>query len=227
MGALVPLLVLLPCARYSGLEHGLSLLRRLRSQVCTFLLSQKMCRKFKADKDAWLKYLEFKMRIGACRDGAGRSESASFLPPPALCVLTMHPPFDVFPPTGKSVEGRQVLKRALRSLPRFEHVDAITKFGIMEFKMGDAERGRTIFEQVLAGHPKRADLWSVFVDQEMRLGNEDIIRALFERIITLPFNAKKMKYFFKRYLAFEQEHGTAQHVEHVKDKARAFVSARA
>lgn len=128
---------------------------------------------------------------------------------------------------GKSVDARQLLKQSLQSLPRFEHVDTITKFGIMEFKMGDVDRGRTIFEQVLANHPKRADLWSVYVDHEMRVGDEDITRALLERITTLPFNAKKMKYFFKRFLGFEQEHGTPARVEYVKEKAREFVSARA
>ena len=37
--------------------------------------------------------------------------------------------------------------------------------GLLEFKAGSAERGRSIFEGVLRNYPKRLDLWSVYLDQ--------------------------------------------------------------
>ena len=36
---------------------------------------------------------------------------------------------------------------------------------LAEFKMGDAERGRGIFEGILRNYPKRLDLWSIYLDQ--------------------------------------------------------------
>lgn len=36
---------------------------------------------------------------------------------------------------------------------------------VAEFKVGSAERGRAIFEDVLRNYPKRTDLWSVYLDQ--------------------------------------------------------------
>nr|GEW74173.1 rRNA biogenesis protein RRP5 [Tanacetum cinerariifolium] len=42
-------------------------------------------------------------------------------------------------------------------------------------------------------YPKRIDLWSVYLDQEIRLGDVDVIRALFERTICLELPIKKMK----------------------------------
>jgi hypothetical protein len=37
--------------------------------------------------------------------------------------------------------------------------------GLAEFRMGCAERGRSILEGLLANYPKRTDIWSVYIDQ--------------------------------------------------------------
>lgn len=39
-----------------------------------------------------------------------------------------------------------------------------------------AERGRSLFEGVLRNYPKRLDLWSVYLDQEVASGDEQRIR---------------------------------------------------
>ncbi len=39
-----------------------------------------------------------------------------------------------------------------------------------------AERGRSIFEGVLRNYPKRLDLWSVYLDQEVALGDQQRVR---------------------------------------------------
>jgi len=93
----------------------------------------------------------------------------------------------------------------------------------MEFKSGDPERGRSIFESVLRNYPKRMDLWSVYLDQEIRGGDVQRCRTLFERATHLQLPPKKMKFLFKRYLEFEKEHGTPSAVEHVKKSAMEFV----
>ncbi len=53
----------------------------------------------------------------------------------------------------------------------------ISKFAQLEFAHGSAERGRTVFEELLANNPKRVDLWSVYLDMEVsKVGSPDTIR---------------------------------------------------
>lgn len=41
-------------------------------------------------------------------------------------------------------------------------------FGQIEFKNGEIERGRTVFEGMVGKYPKKADLWSIYIDMELR-----------------------------------------------------------
>lgn len=59
--------------------------------------------------------------------------------------------------------------------------------------------------------------------QEVRIGEKQRIEALFERATHLHLPPKKMKFLFKRYLQYEQEHGDAAAVAHVKKQALTFV----
>jgi len=71
----------------------------------------------------------------------------------------------------------------------------ISKFAQMEFKFGEAERGRTIFESILSNYPKRTDLWSVYLDMELR----DIQDAQIPRYLLfhyLIFSLGLIFYFF-------------------------------
>ena len=58
---------------------------------------------------------------------------------------------------------------------------------------------------------------------EIKFGTKLSVRELLERAITLPLNPKKIKFFFKRYITFEQEQGNEERVEAVKQKAIAYV----
>ena len=116
---------------------------------------------------------------------------------------------------------QSIVNRALLCLPRHKHIKFISQTAILEFKCGNADRGRSLFEGVLREYPKRTDLWSVYLDQvryipllhyfcsichivynvcfvvgllqEIRLGEVDVIRSLFERAISLSLPPKKMK----------------------------------
>lgn len=123
-----------------------------------------------------------------------------------------------------SIEGaRKVLERALQVLPKKKHIGVISKMAQMEFKHGSPERGRTIFEGILSNYPKRVDIWGIYIDMELALGDHGAIRNLFEKVTTLQLSSKKMRYFFERYLKFEKEHGTKESVGHVREKARQYV----
>ncbi|XP_072958510.1 rRNA biogenesis protein RRP5 isoform X2 [Typha angustifolia] len=123
---------------------------------------------------------------------------------------------------GKN-EIQSVVNRTLLSLPRNKHIKFISQIAILEFKCGVPERGRSMFESVLREYPKRTDLWSIYLDQEIRLGDKEVIRALFERATCLSLPPKKMKFLFKKYLEYEKTQGDEDRIEHVKSKALEYV----
>uniref|UniRef100_A0A3Q2DAZ4 Protein RRP5 homolog n=1 Tax=Cyprinodon variegatus TaxID=28743 RepID=A0A3Q2DAZ4_CYPVA len=127
---------------------------------------------------------------------------------------------------GQNDAASALLQRALKSLPPKESVDIITKFAQLEFRFGDAEKGRVMFDKVLTTYPKRTDLWSVFIDLMVKYASQKEVRALFDRVIHLSVSVKKIKFFFKRYLEYEKKHGTPQSIQAVKDKAMEFVEAK-
>ncbi|XP_065857406.1 rRNA biogenesis protein RRP5-like [Euphorbia lathyris] len=121
-------------------------------------------------------------------------------------------------------EGIQaVIQRALLSLPHHKHIKFISQTAILEFKCGVPDRGRSMFEGILREYPKRTDLWSVYIDQEIKLGDADVTRALFERAISLSLPPKKMKFLFKKYLEYERSLGDEDKIESVKQKAMEYV----
>jgi rRNA biogenesis protein RRP5 len=58
--------------------------------------------------------------------------------------------------------------------PRVDRPDlkTISKFAQLEYKLGEPERGKTLFEGMVDSHPKRWDLWSIYIDMEA--GQKDI-----------------------------------------------------
>jgi len=106
---------------------------------------------------------------------------------------------------NKQEEARKLFSRCLKSLPRRKHINVITKFSEQEFKLGTVERGRSIFEDLLRTYPNRIEIWNLYLDQEMRIGDVEKIRNLLDRVASINLSTKKMKYFLQRYLAFEEK----------------------
>ncbi|KAM5559126.1 hypothetical protein ABKV19_020656, partial [Rosa sericea] len=57
------------------------------------------------------------------------------------------------------------VSRAEKILPKHKHIKFLSQTAILEFKCGNPERGRSMFENILRQNPKRTDLWSVYLDQ--------------------------------------------------------------
>jgi len=55
-------------------------------------------------------------------------------------------------------------------------IKTASKFAQLEYKHGDFERGRTIFEGIVDSHSKRWDIWSVYIDMEAGQKNIQAIR---------------------------------------------------
>lgn len=138
--------------------------------------------------------------------------------------------------------GRALLPRAIQSLPPHTHVELTSKFGQLEFRSpnGDVERGRTVFEGLLSSFPKRVDLWNVLLDLEIKVGDAEQIRRIFERVLGIgrsvgadgskPGEKKRLKdkqakFFFKKWLDFEEKisDGDDKMVDEVKARAAEYV----
>jgi len=80
-----------------------------------------------------------------------------------------------------------------------------------------------MFETILTTYPKRTDIWSIYLDMEIKYSTIDNVRNIFERCLQLRLKPKKMKFFFKRYLLFENKVGETQRIEYVKNLANEYV----
>ncbi|KAL8637817.1 MAG: hypothetical protein Q9228_004959 [Teloschistes exilis] len=121
--------------------------------------------------------------------------------------------------------ARQLLPRALQSLPPHTHLQLTSQFAQLEFTSpnGDPERGRTAFEGLLTTFPKRLDLWNVLIDLEIKTGEVERVRELFGRVTKLGLKAKKMKYWFKRWMEWEEKCGGERERMRVRGLAEEYV----
>ncbi|KAF7981179.1 hypothetical protein HWV62_34965 [Athelia sp. TMB] len=103
---------------------------------------------------------------------------------------------------GEVEEARKLLPRSLQSLEKRKHLKTISKFAQIEYKLGDPERGKTVFEGIIDSHPKRWDLWSIYMDMEA--GQRDI---------------QSLRSFFKKWLDIERRLGDDEGAALVKQKA--------
>ncbi|KAG5519000.1 hypothetical protein PMAC_002531 [Pneumocystis sp. 'macacae'] len=120
--------------------------------------------------------------------------------------------------------SRELFFLSLKNLSGSDLLKAKSKFAQLEFKYGDPERGRTLFENLLSNYPKSTDLWSVFLDYEIQYGEQDNVRKLFERIISIKMSSKKANFFFKKWIVYEKKYGTDETIENVKQRAVEYVS---
>ncbi|XP_054019547.1 protein RRP5 homolog [Dryobates pubescens] len=127
---------------------------------------------------------------------------------------------------GQTEATHRLLERALKALPTKEHVDVISRFAQLEFRFGDSEHAKALFESTLSSYPKRTDVWSIYMDIMIKHGSQKEIRDIFERVIHLSLAPKKMKFFFKRYLDYEKKFGTTESVLAVKRAALEYVETK-
>lgn len=123
-------------------------------------------------------------------------------------------------------EAHELLARALQALPKSTHIEVVRKFGQLEFTKGDPEQGRSLFEGLVTDAPKRIDLWNVYIDQEIKQGDREKIVLLFERVVAKKLSRKQAKFFFSKWLSYEEENGSEQSASRVKALAVEYVQAQ-
>lgn len=125
-------------------------------------------------------------------------------------------------------EAHDLLKRSLKSLPGYKHVETMSKFAQLEFELGSVERARTIFDGLLLKYPKRMDILFVYVDKEVKADEIEAARSIFKRVVDpkqscFKFSDKQMKSLFKKWYRMEEANGTVTNTEDVKKHAKDYV----
>jgi len=134
---------------------------------------------------------------------------------------------------AKPEQARALVKRATQALESRHHLPLLVRFAALEFHSpnGDAETGRTLFEGLLSGYPKRFDLWNQLLDLETaayakgkKEGKEvdaSAVRDVFERGTKVKgLKAEKAKRWFQRWARWEEENGDAKSRERVSARAQ-------
>jgi rRNA biogenesis protein RRP5 len=129
--------------------------------------------------------------------------------------------------TERHDDAHAALKRSLKSLPAYKHLEIVSKFAQMEFEHGSYERARTLLDALLAKHPKRQDILFVYVDKEIKHGHVDAARSLLRKVsdgsIKVKLSDKQMKSVFKKWYKLEEDCGTLETREEVKRQAKKYV----
>ncbi len=55
-------------------------------------------------------------------------------------------------------------------------VEMVNKFAQLEFKYGEAERAKTMYDSLLSTYPNRTDIWSVYTDMLVKAELYDDVR---------------------------------------------------
>jgi rRNA biogenesis protein RRP5 len=98
--------------------------------------------------------------------------------------------------------ARDLLDKAKQSLG--QSFDIEKRFAALEYQFGNPERGRTMLESLISEKPKRADVWHIYIDLEIKHGDSEYVRDLFERVLSLSLSSKVKESFShkqERYLS--------------------------
>lgn len=123
--------------------------------------------------------------------------------------------------TGEDPDAARALSdRAQQRLPSRLVREFTKQFALLEYELGNPERGRTLFEALVDAAPKRVDIWNIYIDQEIKQGDEAKFSALFERALQQRISMKQAKFFFKKWIEVSSDQ------EYVKSRAREYVEDR-
>lgn len=128
---------------------------------------------------------------------------------------------------GRIEDARSNFKRAFDSISNKSLQDGpnFTKsFAVLEFKNGHVERGRSLFDKLLNDYPRRFDFWNVYIDEEIKFGDENHVRALFKRILNIKLKDNQTKLIFRKWIEYEISSGHEEKKEEILKLARQYVA---
>ncbi|XBW38620.1 hypothetical protein QEN19_004209 [Hanseniaspora menglaensis] len=125
---------------------------------------------------------------------------------------------------SKNDEAHLILAKGLKQLPKRDHVTLVKKFAQLEYKYGDIEQGRSLMEGLIVDAPKKIDLWNIYLDLEIKLKEKKRVEDLFERCLSnSKLNKKQAKYFFKKWVEFEETVKDNKMIDYVAAKASEYI----
>lgn len=123
-----------------------------------------MIKKFKQNKDVWIKFGQFYFKDGK----------------PDMARKLMQRSFKSLDKRDRKFPLHSVTTCTQGTLCTHCYIwldlEILSKFGQMEFKEGQSERGKTMFENLLSTYPRRTDIWLVYIDQLTKLGDIPAVR---------------------------------------------------
>lgn len=125
---------------------------------------------------------------------------------------------------GQEAEALSLLQRSMQSLSRHKHIPMRLAYASAAFECNAFDRGRGIFEDMIHDYPRRTDLLHVYIDKEVKYNQINQARQLHERAVMAKMSVHNMKALLKKYLTFENTHGSTAGVEHVKHLAKEYVA---
>uniref|UniRef100_A0A915PIT9 S1 motif domain-containing protein n=1 Tax=Setaria digitata TaxID=48799 RepID=A0A915PIT9_9BILA len=121
--------------------------------------------------------------------------------------------------TKRPAKARSLMKKSISCLPQNHHVTILSRFAQLEFKFGDVEQSKTIFESILNSYPKKTDVWTVYIDLLIKTGKIEDARQVLARATALKLSIHKIRLFFKKWVNLEQRHGDEKQLNDVKERA--------
>jgi len=119
---------------------------------------------------------------------------------------------------GEQEKARVTMERALQANKAKDHANIVQKFARLEFEYGDAEKGKTIFEQTLKLYAKRGDIWSVYADLLMKYEGLDQAINVLERGLSEITKKHGRNHLIKRIVYMEERRGDAEKAQEWRNK---------
>ncbi|KAM8705693.1 hypothetical protein ACLKA7_010056 [Drosophila subpalustris] len=118
------------------------------------------------------------------------------------------------------------LQRALGVLPKNQHINCIVAFAKLYAQNNDNAMAQTLLDDIVTSYPKRIDIWVLYVDMLIKCGLIESARNVLERAVLQKLQPDKMLVIYKKYLDFEQKHGTEVNAARVKQLAEQYVQSQ-
>ncbi|KAH8414171.1 hypothetical protein KR222_010875 [Zaprionus bogoriensis] len=118
------------------------------------------------------------------------------------------------------------LQRALSVLPKNQHINCIVAFAKLYAQHDDNAMAQTLLDDIVTSYPKRIDIWVLYVDMLIKCGLIESARNVLERAVLQKLQPDKMLVIYKKYLDFEQKHGTEVNAARVKQLAEQYVKSQ-
>jgi rRNA biogenesis protein RRP5 len=108
--------------------------------------------------------------------------------------------------SNEILEPKEGLNKSMQVLPKKNHLDIMSLYGQLLYKYKHNEEARNMFDNILKNFPKRKDIWFVYIDKEIKFGqNIEKVRQIFDRIFEIKFKINDLKSIMKKSLEFEKK----------------------